>query len=81
VARLLRETGRAVTIEDHSIIGGLGSAVCEVAAERAPALVSRIGLRDEYPRSGRAEALLDAYGMGVGDIVGAARALVLGDRA
>jgi transketolase len=75
VSQLLKETGKAVTVEDHNIIGGLGSAVCEVAAEYAPSRITRIGLKDVFPRSGRVDALLDAYGMGVEDIVNAACAL------
>lgn len=69
---ILREAGAAVTVEDHNIIGGLGSAVTELAGDRCPVPVERVGLRDVYPESGEANALLDAYGMGVGDIVAAA---------
>ena len=76
VARLLRECGAAVTAEDHTIIGGLGSAVMEAAGELAPVPIARIGLRDEFPGSGHPEALLDRYGMGVKDIVEAAAAVV-----
>lgn len=73
IAEILRQTGAAVTVEDHNIIGGLGSAVAEAAAAEAPVPVERIGLRDIYPESGEAEALLDCYGMGVKDIVDAAK--------
>ncbi len=72
VAALLARTGCAVTVEDHNIYGGLGSAVCEVACERQPARVWRLGLRDVYPRSGHAAVLLNAYGLATGDIVDAA---------
>ncbi len=63
----------AVTVEDHNIIGALGSAICEAACEMCPRRVERVGLRDQYPRSGPAGALLDAYGISVRDIVEAAK--------
>lgn len=72
VLEVLARCGAAVTVEDHSIIGGLGSAIMETAAEHGPVPIARIGLRDVFPRSGEPEALLDRYGMGVKDIVEAA---------
>lgn len=56
-----RETGRIVTVEEHSIIGGLGGAVCELLSEEAPAKVKRIGVRDVYGESGPAAKLLEKY--------------------
>jgi transketolase len=76
IAHVLRLTKAAVTVEDHNIIGGLGSAVSEVIAEQAPAVLARIGLRDVFAESGSASALLDKYHMGVDDIVEAARMVV-----
>ena len=76
VAAVLRETGAAVTVEDHNIHGGLGSAVACVAGERAPASLVRVGLRDRYPESGEADQLLDKYGLAVRDIVEAAETAV-----
>ena len=52
-----------VTVENHSIIGGLGSAVCELLCENHPANVLRIGMNDEFGQSGTAKALLDYYGL------------------
>ena len=72
IAGLLADCGAAVSVEDHNIIGGLGSAIAEVAAEEAPVPLVRLGLRDLYPRSGKPEELLDAYHIGVTDIVEAA---------
>jgi transketolase len=72
IAGVLAACGAAVSVEDHNIIGGLGSAIAEVAAEEAPVPLVRLGLRDLYPRSGNPEELLDAYHIGVSDIVGAA---------
>jgi transketolase len=76
VTLVLKTCGAAVTAEDHNIIGGLGSAIMEAAAENAPVPVARIGLRDRFPSSGQPEALLDNYGMGVNDIVDAAIAVI-----
>ncbi len=66
----LRPCSTVLTIEDHSIIGGLGSAVAEVMAESGTGKpLVRMGLQDEFPRSGAAEEILDCYGLSVGDIV------------
>ena len=73
VASVATAAGAVVTVEDHNVIGGLGSAVAEVIAEQAPASLVRIGLQDVFPVSGAAEALLDEYNMGVEDIVKAAK--------
>lgn len=76
ITGVLSRTGAAVTVEDHNIIGGLGSAIAEVIAEQRPVPLVRLGLRDTFPRSGRPEKLLDFYNIGVADIVaGAQRAI------
>ena len=67
------ETGRVVTIEEHSVIGGLGSAVCELLAERLPTRVLRIGMKDCYGESGPAGNLLEKYGL---DSLGICRAVL-----
>ena len=72
ITKLLKKCGAALTAEDHNIIGGLGSAIMEVAAENYPVPVSRIGLRDTFSSSGMPEELLDYYKMSVEDIVKAA---------
>ena len=56
-------TGRVITVEEHTIIGGLGGAVAETLSEHRPMRVDRIGLRDVYPESGPNDALLDIYGL------------------
>ena len=68
-----RETGAVVTAEEHSIIGGLGSAVCEVLAEGCPVPVERIGMPDVFGQSGPADALLEHYGLTSTHLVAAAR--------
>jgi transketolase len=56
-------TGRVITVEEHSILGGLGGAVAETLSEHRPTRIDRIGLRDLYPESGPNDALLDMYGL------------------
>ena len=63
VAASAKKTGKAVTVEEHSIIGGLGSAVCETLAETVPTPVLRIGVNDVYGESGPAKALIAKYGL------------------
>jgi len=57
------ETGKVVTVEEHSIIGGLGGAVCEVLSEKAPTKVLRIGINDTFGESGPALELIEKYGL------------------
>jgi transketolase len=73
VVSILQLTGCAVAIEDHNYYGGMSSAVCEIACHYHPCRIIRLGLRDVYPRSGHADALLDAYGLSVQDIVSGAK--------
>ena len=58
-----KETGKVVTVEEHSVIGGLGSAVCDVLCEKAPTPVKKIGMQDAFGESGPAVALLHKYGL------------------
>ena len=61
VLKAARETGLLVTVEEHNVIGGLGSAVCDVLCERHPAPVKKIGVQDVFGESGSAGALLEKY--------------------
>ncbi len=63
IVRYAEKTGRVFTVEEHLIIGGLGSAVAEVLGERCPTGMTRIGVNDTFGRSGTFEALLDHYGL------------------
>lgn len=63
VVAAAKETGKIVTVEEHSIIGGLGSAVCDVLCEEAPAKVKKIGIQDVYGESGPATELVAKYGL------------------
>lgn len=58
-----RNTGAIVTAEEHNIIGGLGSAVCEAVSESCPVPVLRVGVEDKYGRSGKVPVLLEMYGL------------------
>ncbi len=67
-----QETGAIVTAEEHSIIGGLGSAVAEIVCETSPAPVIRVGIKDVFGRSGEAGELMKTYGLTSDSIVAAA---------
>lgn len=73
--REARKTGKIITVEEHSIIGGLGSAVCEVLSEQYPVPVHRIGIRDTFGESGPAGELLKKYGL---DAEGIAKEILFG---
>ena len=63
IIKAAKETKGIVTAEEHSIIGGLGSAVAEVVVENCPVKVERIGVNDTFGESGTGEALLEKYGL------------------
>jgi transketolase len=69
ITRAAEKTGAIITAENHSIIGGLGSAVAEVLVETCPVPMERIGIKDIFGRSGRLEDLLKKYGLTANDIV------------
>ena len=56
-------TGKVVTVEEHSVIGGLGSAICDVLSEKAPTKVLKIGINDVFGESGAALELIKKYGL------------------
>ena len=59
----VKKTKLAITVENHSIIGGLGSAICETLATKYPAKVYRVGIHDEFGQSGKSDELLEYYGL------------------
>lgn len=69
IIKVAKETGKVVTAEEHSVIGGLGSAVCEVLSQDAPTKVKMIGLNDTFGQSGTPNALLEHYKLTVENIV------------
>lgn len=73
IVKAAEETGKIVTAEEHSIIGGLGSAVAEVTARKAPAKIRMVGQMDTFGESGKPDELREKYGMTTSDIVEAIR--------
>ena len=69
IIKCAKETNKIITIEDHSIIGGLGSAVCEVLAEEYPTKVTRLGIKDTFGISGKGEELMNYFHITAEDIV------------
>lgn len=63
IVKAAKETGKIVTVEEHSVIGGLGSAVCDVLSELCPVPVKKIGVNDEFGHSGPAVDLLKEFGL------------------
>jgi transketolase len=76
VIKAARDTGAIVTCEEHSVIGGLGSAVAEVLGENAPVPLERVGVLDTFGESGTPDALLAKYNLTAADIVRAAKRVV-----
>ena len=70
-----QKCGKVITCEEHSVIGGLGEAVCSCLAEKCPTVVRRIGVNDEYGHSGPAAALLKQFGLSAEHIVEVAKDL------
>ena len=75
VIRAAKECGRIITCEEHSIIGGLGEAVCALLSETCPTPVRRIGVNDEFGHSGPAAALLKQFGLSAEHIIETAKEL------
>ena len=71
-----KKTGAVVTAEEHSVIGGLGGAVCETLSENAPVPVLRVGVEDRFGMSGNVPELLNEYGLTAENIADKARAAV-----
>lgn len=76
IIKLARETGAIVTVEEHQIAGGMGSAVAEVLARHFPVPMEFIGVKDRFGQSGKPEELLEHYGMSVSHIKEAVRKVV-----
>ena len=69
IVKAAKETNKIITIEDHNIIGGLGTAVCEVLSENYPTKVIRMGIKDRFGTSGKAEELMKYFNITSEDIV------------
>ncbi len=75
VTAAVNDTGKIITVEDHNILNGLGSAVCEVVAEMGKGLVKRVGIQDQFGQSAPYERLLAINGVTVENIVGIAKSM------
>lgn len=73
LAEAAKRSGAIVTAEEHSVIGGLGAAVCEALAESCPVPVKRVGVQDTFGRSGKVPELLEMYGLTAQNIAENAR--------
>ncbi len=73
VLEAARKCGKVITCEEHSVIGGLGEAVCSLLSEKLPTPVKRIGVNDEFGHSGPAAALLKQFGLSAENIVKTAK--------
>ena len=71
-----RKTGRVVTVEEHQISGGFGSALAELLSEHYPVLIKRLGINDQFGQSGDPDELLEHYGLGASSIRHAAEQLL-----
>lgn len=76
VTSCINDIGKIITVEDHNIINGLGSAVCEVAAEMGKSKVHRIGIQDQFGQSAPYERLLAMNGITVENIIAQSKALI-----
>ena len=76
VVAAAKETGKVVTVEEHSVIGGLGSAVCDVLSEKAPTKTMKIGINDVFGESGPAVELVKKFGLDADSIYEKVKAFV-----
>lgn len=76
IVKAAKETGAIVTAEEHSVIGGLGSAVAEVVVKKAPVKMAMVGQQDTFGESGKPDELRKKYGMTADDIVAAVKKIV-----
>ena len=76
VLEAARKCGKVITAEEHSVIGGLGEAVCGLLSEKLPTPVKRIGVNDEFGHSGPAAALLKQFGLSAENIVNVAKSML-----
>jgi transketolase len=69
IIKAAKETKAIVTAEEHSVVGGLGSAVLEVLSDQYPVLLKRVGIQDTFGESGKPKDLLKKYGLTAEEIV------------
>ena len=76
IVKAARETGAIVTAEEHNVIGGFGSAVCDAVSEAYPVPVIKVGVEDKFGKSGSVPALLEEYGLTAANIAAKAKAAI-----
>ena len=76
LTKVARESGAIVTAEEHTVVGGLGAAVCEALSETCPVPVLRVGIEDKFGKSGQVPELLEEYGLTAENIAAKARLAV-----
>lgn len=76
ITKAAAETGAIVTAEEHNVIGGLGSAVCDVVCETKPVPVVKVGVEDKFGKSGKVPVLLEEYGLTPANIAAKAKAAI-----
>jgi transketolase len=76
IIKAARETGAIVTAEEHTVVGGMGSAVAEVLAENCPVPMRMVGMKDRFGESGEARELMNYFGLTAEGIVKAALELL-----
>ena len=76
IVKAAKETGKIITAEEHQINGGLGGAVAEVLSENHPTPMKRVGMKNEFGRSGNASDLLKLFGLTENDVVDAVKSLL-----
>lgn len=69
IIKSAKETKKLISVEDHSVIGGLGTAIADVLAENCPTKLTKIGIKDTFGKSGKAEELLEYYGLTAENII------------
>ena len=68
IIKSVKKTGAVVTVEEHQVMAGMGSAVAEVLAKNFPAPMEFVGVQNRFGESGESEELIEKFGMGVSDI-------------
>jgi transketolase len=76
IIEVAKKCGAVVTLEEHQVMGGVGSAVAEVLVQNFPVPMEFVGMRDSFGESGEPEELIEKFGMGVGSIVGAVKQVI-----
>lgn len=76
ILKAAKETGKIVTVEEHNVVGGLGSAVSEVICENHPSLVKKIGINDIFGQSGKPEELFKEYGLTSDKIIKTVKSII-----